>query len=93
MCLCSGLAVLALPENWLEMQILGPYLRFIKSEILGGRTQQQIVLICFIKACILKAMVLPVVMYRCESWTIKKGECQTVNGFKLRCWRRLLRIP
>lgn len=35
-CLCSGLAVLALPENWLEMQILGPYLRFIKSEILGA---------------------------------------------------------
>src|SRR5574340_1273820 len=38
-------------------------------------------------------MVLPVVMYRCESWTIKKGECQRVNGFKLRCWRRLLRVP
>ena len=92
MCLCSGLAVLALPENWLEMQILGPYLRFIKSEILGGRTQQQIVLICFIKACILKAMVLPVVMYRCESWTIKKAEHRRIDAFELWCWRRLLKV-
>ena len=38
-------------------------------------------------------MVFPVVMYRCESWTIKKGECQRTNAFKLWCWRRLLRVP
>ena len=38
-------------------------------------------------------MVFPVVMYWCESWTIKKAECQRINAFKLWCWRRLLRVP
>ena len=38
-------------------------------------------------------MVFPVVMNRCESWTIKKVECQRINAFKLWCWRRLLRVP
>ena len=38
-------------------------------------------------------MVFPVVMYRCESWTIKKAECQRIDAFELWCWRRLLRIP
>ena len=38
-------------------------------------------------------MVFPVVMYRCESWTIKKSECQRIDAFKLWCWRRLLRLP
>ena len=40
-----------------------------------------------------KAMVFPVVMHRCESWTIKKTECQRIDAFKLWCWRRLLRVP
>ena len=40
-----------------------------------------------------KAMVFPVVMYRCESWTIKKAECQRIDAFELWCWRRLLRVP
>ena len=40
-----------------------------------------------------KAMVFPVVMYRCESWTIKKAESQRIDVFKLWCWRRLLRVP
>ena len=40
-----------------------------------------------------KAVVFPVVMYRCESWTIKKDECQRTDAFKLWCWRRLLRVP
>ena len=40
-----------------------------------------------------KAMVLPVVMYRCDSWTVKKAEHQRINVFELRCWRRLLRVP
>ena len=43
--------------------------------------------------CIVKAMVFPVVMYRCDSWTIKKAECQRIDAFKLWCWRRLLRVP
>ena len=40
-----------------------------------------------------KAMVFPVVMYGCESWTIKKDECRRIDAFKLWCWRRLLRVP
>ena len=40
-----------------------------------------------------KAMVFPVVMHGCESWTIKKGECQRIDAFKLWCWRRFLRVP
>ena len=45
------------------------------------------------KVHLLKALVLPVVMYRCESWTIKKAECQRIDAFELWCWRRLLRVP
>ena len=45
------------------------------------------------KVCLVKAVVLPVVMYGCESWTIKKAECQKIDAFELWCWRRLLRVP
>jgi len=45
------------------------------------------------KVCPVKAMVLPVVIYGCESWTIKKAECQKIDTFELWCWRRLLRVP
>ena len=45
------------------------------------------------KVCLVKAMVFPTVMYGCESWTIKKAECQRINVFELWCWRRLLRVP
>ena len=45
------------------------------------------------KVCLVKAMVLPVVMYGCESWTVKKAEHQRIDAFELWCWRRLLRIP
>ena len=45
------------------------------------------------KVHIVKAMIFPVVMYRCESWTIKKAERQRIDAFKLWCWRRLLRVP
>ena len=45
------------------------------------------------KVRLVKAIVFPVVMYGCESWTIKKAECQTTDAFKLWCWRRLLRVP
>ena len=45
------------------------------------------------KFCLVKAMVFPVVMYGCESWTIKKAECRTIDAFKVWCWRRLLRVP
>ena len=45
------------------------------------------------KVRLIKAMVCPVVMYGCESWTVKKTECQRIDAFELWCWRRLLRIP
>ena len=46
-----------------------------------------------IKVCLVKAMVFPVVMYGCESWTIKKAECQRIDAYELWCWRKLLRVP
>ena len=45
------------------------------------------------KVCLVKTMVFPVVMYGCESWTVKKAECQRIHAFELWCWRRLLRVP
>ena len=45
------------------------------------------------KVHLVKAMVFPVVMYRCESWTVKKAECWIIDAFELWCWRRLLRVP
>ena len=45
------------------------------------------------RVCLVKAMVFPVVMYGCESWTIKKAEHRKIDAFELRCWRRLLRVP
>ena len=45
------------------------------------------------QVCIVKALVLPGVTYSCESWTIKKAECQRIDAFKLWCWRRLLKVP
>ena len=44
------------------------------------------------KVILVKAMVFPVVLYGCESWTIKKAECRRTDAFELRCWRRLLRV-
>ena len=46
-----------------------------------------------VKVCLVKAMIFPVVMYGCESWTVKKAECQRIDAFELWCWRRLLRVP
>ena len=45
------------------------------------------------KVPVIKAMVFPVVMYGCESWTVKKAECRRIDAFELWCWRRLLRVP
>ena len=45
------------------------------------------------KVRLVKAMFFPVVMYRCESWTVKKAECQKIDAFELWCWRRLFRVP
>ena len=45
------------------------------------------------KVRVVKAMVFPVVMYGCESWTVKKAECRRIDAFELWCWRRLFRVP
>ena len=45
------------------------------------------------KVRLVKAMVFPVIMYGCESWTVKKAECQRIDAFEMWCWRRLLRVP
>ena len=45
------------------------------------------------KVCIVKALIFPVLTYSCESWTVKKAECQRIDAFKLWCWRRLLKVP
>ena len=45
------------------------------------------------KVCLVKAMIFPVVMFRCESWTVKKAERPRIDAFELWCWRRLLRVP
>ena len=49
--------------------------------------------LCLIKVHLVKAMVFPVVMYECESWTVKKAEHERIDAFELWCWRRLLRVP
>ena len=56
------------------------------------KKELRIVITLMTKVCIVKAMVFPVVMYRCESWTIKKAESQIIHTFSLWCWRRLLRV-
>ena len=50
-------------------------------------------IILSIKVYLVEAMVFPVVVYGCESWTIKKAECRRIDAFELWCWRRLLRVP
>ena len=79
----------------------GDYSHDIKRHLLFGRkvmTNLDSILksraiILPTKVCLVKAMVFPVVMYGCESWTVKKAEHQRIDAFELWCWRRLLRIP
>ena len=79
----------------------GDYSQEIKRHLLLGRKSTTNLnsifkkrdIILPTKVHIVKPMVFLVVMYRCESWTIKKAECQRIDVFKLWCWRRLLRVP
>ena len=74
--------------------------REIRNRLLLGRKaitildsalkSKDITLHLYINVCVVKAMVFPVVMYGCESWTIKKAECLIIDAFELWCWRRLL---
>ena len=74
--------------NWTNLSILGRKVITNLDSIL-----KSIDITLSIKVCLVKAMVFPVVMYGCESWTIKKSECWRIDAFELWCWRRLLRVP
>ena len=89
--------------NWTELKITADddCSHEIKRHLLHGRkamTNLQSILksrdiTLPTKVCIVKAMVFPIVIYGCESWTIKKVECQRIDAFELWCWRILLRVP
>ena len=72
-----------LEVKFLDAQIRNPGSSILKSRDMTLPTKVHIV----------KAMLFLVVMYRCESWTIRKAECQIIDAFELWCWRRLLRVP
>ena len=74
---------LCLPHSWQTLYRLSHLDSILKSRDIILPTKVHLV----------KAMIFPVVMYECESWTIKKAECQRTDAFKLCCWRRLLRVP
>ena len=84
---------------------LSKYLKISKDKVPNGfsgflgftiqsfKTIRTIDITLSTKVCLVKAMVFPVVMYACESWTIKTAEHQRIDAFELWCWRRLLRVP
>ena len=76
-------AAMKLKENTPWKKVMTNLDRILKSRDITLPTKVRLV----------KAMVFPVVMYGCESWTVKKAECQVIDAFELWCWRRLLRVP
>ena len=74
------------PQNWKT-----PFRRKSMTNLNSVLKSRGITLLT--KAHLVKAMIFPVVMCGCESWTIKKTECQKIDAFKLLCWRRLMRVP
>ena len=88
----AGLVVLCvIPINLIEMKrclLLGRKAMTNLDSVLKSRD-----ITLPTKVCLVKAMVFPVVMYGCESWTIKKAKCWRIGAFELWCWRRLLRVP
>ena len=84
-----------------EITADGDYSHEIKTHLLLGRKAMTNVdsllenrdIALPTKVCLVKAMVFPVVMYGCESWTVKKAEHRKIDAFELWCWRRLLRVP
>ena len=84
-----------------KINVVGDSSHEIKRHLLLGRKAMTNLdsrlkgkdIILLTKARLVKAMVFPVVMYGCESWTIKKAECRRIDDFELWCWRRLLRVP
>ena len=61
--------------------------------LLGRKAMTNLDRVLKSRDCLVKAMVFPLVMYGCESWTIEKAECRKIDAFELWCWRRLLRVP
>ena len=84
-----------------KITVDGYYSREIKRRLLLGRKVMTNLDSIFksrditlpTKVRLVKVMVFPVVMYGCESWTVKKAECRRIDAFELWCWRRLLRVP
>ena len=88
-------------KQWKQCQTLGDCSHEIKRRLLRGRKVMTNLESIFksrsitfpTKVCLVKAMVFPVVLYGCESWSIKKAEHQRINAFELWSWRRLLSVP
>ena len=86
---------------WLKITVDGDCSHEIKGHLLlGKKAMTNLGIILKVrdssvptKVHLVKAMVFPVVMYGCESWTVKKAECGRIDAFELWCWRRLLRVP
>ena len=76
----------------MKLKTLAPLKRKLQQTFLGSALKSRDIILPT-KVSIVKAMVFPVVIYRCESWTIKKAECRRIDALKLWCWRRLLRVP
>ena len=79
------------------LEVLGTAIRQEKetevSKLEGKKYLRQYCITLPTKVRLVKAMVFPVVMYGCESWTVKKAECRRIDAFELWCWRTLLRVP
>ena len=75
----------------MEQSLLLRHRVYVNAELSCNISPRDITLLT--KVCLVKTMVFPVVMYGCESWTIKKAEHRRIDAFELWCWRRLLRVP
>ena len=65
----------------------------MQERVLGEPTGRLLFVTLLTKVRLVKAMVFPLVLYGCESWTVKKAESRRIDTFEVRCWRRLLRVP
>ena len=74
----------------MKLKVLAPWKKSYDQPRQGIKKQRHYFMT---QVHIVRVMVFPVVMYECESWTIKKAECQRIDAFELWCWRRLLRVP
>ena len=87
-CYCTSSLLFSVCSWWFDLSHNSKYLVIFYSSFICRD-----ITLPTTKVCLVKAMDFPVVMYGCESWTIKKAEHQRIDAFELRCWRRLLRVP